>query len=169
MILLAQESAKIQPMGWVLIIGFLAFFIFGLIYDKKKAKKFDEELDKKFEGQMEDGNKGLFVTPDRELVSRYGVGNFSGYEMFKLDAIKYVMIAYDNTRGCRYWVVGLYDENKKIIKGMKHMSTKKKPSSTRAYFTHFPTEQAAEVVWEFVHKHVPDAERVGKFFKDEKK
>uniref|UniRef100_UPI004056B6E5 hypothetical protein n=1 Tax=Acetatifactor sp. TaxID=1872090 RepID=UPI004056B6E5 len=166
MILLAQEEAAITPVGWVLIIGFLAVLIFGLIYDKKKAKKFDEELDKKFDGQMEDGNRGLFVTPDRELVSRYSVGNYSGYETFKLDAIKYVMVAYDNTRGCRFWVVGLYDENKKIIKGKRYLSTKKKPSNARAYFTHFPTEKDAEFLWEFVHKHVPEAQRVEKFFKD---
>ena len=49
------EGAKIQPMGWVLIIGFLVVLVVGVIIgsiiDKKNKAAFVEEEAKRFEGK----------------------------------------------------------------------------------------------------------------------
>lgn len=161
MILLTEEGAKIQPFGWVLIIGFLIVFIFGLIYDKKKSKKFSQEIDKKFEGKSVDGGYGSFITDDNELVMRFLGINMSGYKIFRLDNVAYVMTAWDYS--IRKWVFALYDEKRKIIKGQEFVSTKRKPHRTKAYFQ---SDEEAVNLWELVHKHVPDAKHVGLYFKD---
>lgn len=161
MILLTQEAKTIHPVALVCIIGFIIVFILCLIYDKKKAKKFSENFLKEYEGKMADGDAVFFITTERELVMPYIAPTFSGYKIFKLDEVAYVMTAWDRT--CKSWILALYDKNKKSIKGKEFRSTKKKPLKAKAYFT---TDAEAIERWEMIHKYVPDAKHVGIYFKD---
>ena len=113
------ESAKIQPMGWVLIIGFVVVLVVGVIVgsriDKKRAGQFEIEEAKRFEGKKVYGNEAVFITSDNELVIRYHSAGIKGYKIFKLENVKYIMSCWDST--VKQWYIGLYDEKKKGIKG----------------------------------------------------
>lgn len=163
MMFLTQETGTIQPVGIVLIVGFVIILILCVRHDKKKSKQLGEETDKKFDGKIADGDSENFITTDRELVMRFAYGITSGYNVFKLNAIAYVMTAWDLTS--RQWVFALYDENKKCIQGQQFISTKKNPVNTKAYvFT--KTKEESIDMWELIHSHVPNAKHVGLGFKE---
>ncbi len=159
MMILTQSTGAITPVGWVLIIGFLVILIWGIFYDRKKAKNYSGEIDKSFEGKVADGNDVLFVTTDGELVSRFSSEGLSGYEVYKLDDIAYVMSAWDSSAG--RWQLGIYDSRKKSVKGLRYSSRKTKPAKARGIF--FVSEEPIEMR-EFVLKHAPKAVLVGKYF-----
>lgn len=161
------ENAEIQPMGWVLIIGFLVLLvggvIIGSIIDKKNRALFAEVEAKRFEGKKVYGNDNIFITSDNELVIRYTSAGTSGYKLFKLETIKYIMSCWDP--GSKCWHIGLYNEKKKVVVGEDHKSSKKTPLKAKAYF-----QNRAENV-EFVEllvKYIPNAELVGRSFKEYK-
>ncbi len=161
------ESAKIQPMGWVLIIGFLVFLVVGVIVgsiiDKKNTGIFVEEEKKRFEGKKVYGNDTVFITSDNELVIRYSSVGLKGYKLFKLDEIKYIMSCWD--AGARDWYIGFYNEKKKLIVGEDHKSSKKKPLKTKAGF-HGSSENVEFL--QMITKFAPNAQLVGVSFKEYK-
>lgn len=161
MILLTQEAGQIQPMGWVLIIGFVLVLILAVCYDKKKAKKLNEELDAELANKIAGTCGNFTVTTDNKLVTRFGAGAGSGYCFFSLDEVAYIMLCRDDTT--RSWVLGLYGEDKKLIKGEKFNSNKKKAAKERAQF--FVKGEDIELR-DFVHQYVPGAKLVGKYFKE---
>lgn len=161
------ESAKIQPMGWVLIIGFVVVLVVGVIIgsriDKKNKALFAEEEAKRFEGKKVYGNDAIFITSDNELVMRYATTGVSGYKIFKLEDIKYIMSCWDP--GSKCWHTGLYNEKKKPIPGEDHKSSKKQPLKTKGYFQG-RTENVEFL--EMLLEYVPQAQLVGRSFKEYK-
>lgn len=161
------ESAKIQPMGWVLIIGFVVILAVGMIIgariDKKNRGKFEVEEAKRFEGKKVYGSEVVFITSDNELVIRYDSAGVKGYKIFKLESIKYIMSCWDST--VKQWYIGLYDENKKGIKGEDHNSGTKPLRKADASF-HGKSENVEFL--EMVMKYAPDAQLVGLYFKEYK-
>lgn len=121
------EGAKIQPMGWVLIIGFLVLLvggvIIGSIIDKKNRAIFAEVEAKRFEGKRVYGNDNIFITSDNELVFRYAAAGTRGYKIFKLEDIKYVMSCWNYQ--AKSWSLNLYNEKKKVVVGEDHKSSKR--------------------------------------------
>lgn len=160
MMILTQSTGAITPVGWVLIIGFVIVFIWGMFYDRKKAKNYSWKIDKSFEGKVADGNDVLFVTTDGELVSRFLSEGLRGYEVYKLDDIAYVMNAWDSSAGV--WQLGIYDSRKKSVKGLRYSSGKSTPAKAGGIF--FFAEEPIEMR-EFVLKHAPKAVLVGKYFR----
>lgn len=158
------ESAKIHPIGWVLIIGFLVVMVWAVWYDKKKSGKFNEEIDKLFADNKVYGNEVMFITKDNELVIRYHIMGVSGYKIFKLDDVKYMM-SYWNFQ-TKSWHQTLYNEKKKVVVGEEHKSAKKKPLKAKAYFQDGHTEDVEFI--EMILKFVPNAEVVGMGFKEYK-
>lgn len=167
MILLTQETEPMTPMGWALIIGLAIILVWAVWYDRNKAKGLDEAMDKMFEGKVADGNDKFFITTDQQLVVRSAFVNYSSYDIFSLDKVAYVVTCLDWNRKSKIklWIFALYDENKKCIKGQQFISTKKQPRNQKAYLF-AASEKEANEMWELVHKHVPEAKHVGKFFKD---
>ncbi len=162
-----SESAKIQPMGWVLIIGFVVLLVGGVIIgrkiDKKNSGKFDAETDMKFADKIAEGNRNIFITTDKELVLRYKNMGQSGYKLYKLEGIKYIMSCWDSTSKC--WRIGLYNEKKKLVPGEDHKAGKKKVFNTKASF---PAKSESVEFLEMIMKYAPDAELVGLYFKEYK-
>lgn len=163
MILLTQEAEPMTPMGWALIIGFALILVWGLWYDRNKAKKLDRTADKLFEGKVADGNDKFFITTDGQLVVRSAFVNYSSYNIFSLDTVAYVMTCWDETS--KMWIFALYDANKKSIKGRQFISTKKNPKNQKAHLF-ASSEKEANAMWELVHKYVPKAKHVGMYFRD---
>lgn len=165
--IILTESAKIQPMGWVLIIGFVVILVVGVIIggrvDKKNRAKFEEEEAKRFEGKKVYGNDVVFITSDNELVVRYDSTGLRGYKIFKLENVKYIMSCWDST--VKQWYIGLYDEKKKGIKGEDHNSGTKPFRKAGAGF-HGRSEDVEFL--EMIMKFVPDAQLVGLYFKEYK-
>lgn len=161
------EGAKIQPMGWVLIIGFLVVLVVGVIIgsiiDKKNKAAFVEEEAKRFEGKKVYGNDTVFITSDNELVIRYTTTGVNGYKIFKSEGVKYILSFWNPVD--KIWCVGLYNEKKKNIAGEDHKSSKKKPLKTKAYFR--TKSENVEFV-ELLVKFIPDAELAGMSFKEYK-
>ena len=161
------EGAKIQPMGWALIIGFVVVLVVGVIVgsiiDKKNAGIFVEEEKKRFEGKKIYGNDTVFITSDNELIIRYASAGVKGYKLFELDNIKYIISCWD--AGARDWYIGFYNENKKQIVGEDHKSSKKKPLKTKAGF-HGSSENVEFL--EMIIKYAPNAKLVGLAFKEYK-
>lgn len=157
------ESAKIQPMGWALIIGFSVVLIWAILYDKKKSKQFDNKVDKMFADKKVCGNDALFITSDNELVNRYSWAGVSGYSLYKLDSVKYIISCWDSA--ANQWYLGLYNEKKKRIVGEAHSSGKKKVRKAKAGF--FGDSENVELI-EMILKYAPNAELVGMGFKEYK-
>ena len=157
------ESAKMPLIGWVLIIGFLVVMVWAVWYDKKKSGKFDEEIDKLFADNKVYGNDTIFITKDNELVVRYHYQAVSGYKIFKLEDVKYIMSCWDHSSKC--WILNLYNEKKKAVVGEDHKSTKRKPLKATA---HFSTRNENVEFIEMLFKFVPNAELVGMYFKEYK-
>lgn len=161
--ILLAEGAKIQPVGWVLIIGFVALMIYLVIYDKKNAKKFDEEFEKQFQDKKAFGNDRIFITTENELVLREKVNGAGGYQIFKLEDVRYIMSTWDFT--IKMWHIGLYGDNKKAIKGEGYHSGKKGGRKVTAVFR-FRGED--EQLIEMLVNHMPQAQLVGMGFKEYK-
>lgn len=157
------ESAKIQPMGWVLIIGFAVILVIAVFTDKKNSAKFNEEVTKRFEGKKVYGNDVVFITSDNELIIRYASMGISGYKLFKLADIKYIMSCWDG--GARDWYIGFYNDKKKLIAGEDHKSSKKKPLKTKASF-HDSSENVEFL--EMITKFTTGVQLVGVSFKEYK-
>lgn len=161
------EGAKIQPMGWVLIIGFLVLLvggvIIGSIIDKKNRAIFAEVEAKRFEGKKVYGNDNIFITSDNELVFRYAAAGARGYKIFKLEDVKYIMSCWDHSSKC--WILNLYNEKKKAVVGEDHKSTKRKPLKATA---HFSTRNENVEFIEMLLQFAPTAQLVGMGFKEYK-
>ncbi|MBQ8039855.1 MAG: hypothetical protein IJ274_08320 [Lachnospiraceae bacterium] len=149
--------------GIILVVVIVAVMVWAIMYDKKKSGQFDEEVDKLFADKKVYGNEVIFITQDNELVARYHSGGVSGYKLFKLDDVKYVMSCWDSTSKC--WQIGLYNEKKKSIPGEDHKSSKKKPLKTKAIFR--GKSEDVEFL-EMIMKFAPNAELVGLYFKEYK-
>ena len=160
---LLTESAKIQPMGWVLIIGFIVILVCAIIYDKKKSAAFDENVDKMFAEKGVYGNEVIFITSDNELVNRYSWAGVSGYTIFKLDSVKYIMSCWDPA--AKQWFIGLYNEKKKLVVGEDHSSGKRRVGKPKASF--YQDSESVESL-EMIMKCAPDAQLVGMGFKEYK-
>lgn len=161
MITLAQETGKIQPMGYVLIVGFAIILIWGLIHDRKKAGQFKGEIDKMFQDKIAGTCGNYIITTDNRLVEKFDLGIGSGYSMFSLADVAYIMTYRDST--VKTWKLALYDSNKKRIKGQKFDSRKKKASKTGADFI---TKGEDIELRDFIHSYVPQAKLVGLGFKE---
>lgn len=161
--ILLSEGAKIQPIGWILIIGFAALIIYLAIYDKKNAKRFDEEFEKTFQDKKVFGNDKIFITTGNELIVRERVNGASGYRILKLDDVKYILSAWDITT--KMWHLGLYGEDKKVIKGERYHSGKKGANKVKGYFSF--SREDVELI-EMLVKHIPKAQLVGRDFKEYK-
>lgn len=161
------ENAEIQPMGWVLIIGFLVLLvggvIIGSIIDKKNRAIFAEAEAKRFEGKKVYGNDNVFTTSDNELVFRYAASGARGYKIFKLEDIKYIMSCWDHSSKC--WILNLYNEKKKAVVGEDHKSSKKTPLKAKA---HFSTRNENVELVEMLLQFAPTAQLVGMYFKEYK-
>ena len=161
------EGAKIQPMGWVLIIGFLVLLvggvIIGSIIDKKNRAIFAEVEAKRFEGKKVYGNDNIFITSDNELVFRYAAAGTRGYKIFKLEDIKYVMSCWNYQ--AKSWSLNLYNEKKKVVVGEDHKSSKKNPLKAKAYFN--SRNENVEFI-EMLLQFAPTAQLVGMGFKEYK-
>lgn len=157
------ESAKMSPIGWVLIIGLIVVIVWAIWYDKKRSGKFDEEIDKLFADKKVYGNDTIFITKDNELVIRYHYQAVSGYKIFKLEGIKYILSFWNPVD--KIWCVGLYNEKKKNIVGEDHKSAKRKPLKAKAYFR---TKSEDVEFIEMLVKFIPDAELAGMSFKEYK-
>ncbi len=157
------ESAKIQPMGWVLIIGFVVVLVWAILYDKKKSKQFDDNVDKMFADKKVYGNEATFITSDNELVNRYSWAGVSGYTLYKLDSVKYIISCWDSA--AKQWYIGLYNEKKKRVVGEAHSSGKKSVRKSKAGF--FENSENVEFI-EMLLKFAPNAELVGMGFKEYK-
>lgn len=160
---LLTESAKIHPIGWVLIIGFVVILVAAMFKDKKDSAMFLEETEKRFAGKKVYGNDIIFITSDNELVVRYAVFGINGYKQFKLADVKYIMSCWDFTS--KTWHIGLYNEKKKLITGEDHKSSKKKPLKAKAAFS--DSGENVEFV-EMLTKFVPNAQLVGIYFQEYK-
>lgn len=162
-----SESAKIQPMGWALIIGFVVILVVGVIIgskiDKKNSSQFDAEVDKQFADKLVCGNRNIFITSDNELVLRYKETGRSGYKLYPLNGVKYIMSCWDSSTKC--WRIGLYNEKKKLVAGEDHKAGKKKVFNTKASF---PAKSESVEFLEMIMKYTPDAELVGLYFKEYK-
>lgn len=157
------ESAKIQPVGWVLIIGFVVVLVWAILYDKKKSKQFDDNVDEMFADKKVYGNEVTFITSDNELVNRYSWAGVSGYTLYKLDSVKYIISCWDPA--AKQWYTGLYNEKKKCIVGEEHSSGKKRVRKSKAGF--FGDSENVEYL-EMLLKFAPNAELVGMGFKEYK-
>lgn len=161
------EGAKIQPMGWVLIIGFLVLLvggvIIGSIIDKKNRAIFAEVEAKRFEGKKVYGNDNIFITSDNELVFRYAAAGTRGYKIFKLEDIKYIMSCWNYQ--AKSWSLNLYNEKKKVVVGEDHKSSKKNPLKAKAYFN--SRNENVEFI-EMLLQFAPTAQLVGMGFKEYK-
>ncbi len=158
-----SEGAKIQPIGWILIIGFAVLIVYLAIYDKKNAKRFDEEFEKKFQDKKVFGNDKIFITTGNELIVRERVNGASGYRILKLDDVKFIMSTWDFTT--KMWHLGLYNENRKLVKGERYHSGKKGANKTDAHFS-FNGEDVELI--EMLVKYIPKAQLVGREFKEYK-
>ncbi len=161
------EGAKIQPMGWVLIIGFVVVLVVGMIIggiiDKKNRGLFAEKEAKRFEGKKVYGDDAVFITSDNEVVIRYASAGVRGYKIFKLEEIKYLMSCWDP--GSKCWHIGFYNEKKKVVVGEDHKSSKKTPLKAKAYFQ----ERGEDVEFlELILKFAPGVQLVGRSFKEYK-
>lgn len=157
------EGAKIQPIGWVLIIGFLVIIVWAVWYDKKRSGKFDEEVDKLFADKKVYGNEAVFITKDNELVVRNHSMGVSGYKIFKMEDVKYIMSCWDYQS--KSWHLNLYNEKKKVVVGEEHKSAKKKPLKAKAYFS--TRNENVEFI-EMLLQFAPTAQLVGMGFKEYK-
>ena len=164
---LLTEGAKIQPMGWVLIIGFIVVLVVGMIIggiiDKKNRGLFAQKEAKRFEGKKVYGDDTIFITSDNELVIRYASAGVRGYKIFKLEGIKYILSFWNPVD--KIWCLGLYNEKKKNIVGEDHKSSKKNPLKAKAYFR--TKSEDVEFV-EMLVKFIPNAELAGMSFKEYK-
>lgn len=157
------EGAKIQPIGWVLIIGFLVIIVWAVWYDKKRSGKFDEEVDKLFADKKVYGNEAVFITKDNELVVRNHSMGVSGYKIFKMEDVKYIMSCWDYQ--AKSWSLNLYNEKKKVVVGEDHKSSKKNPLKAKAYFN--SRNENVEFI-EMLLQFAPTAQLVGMGFKEYK-
>lgn len=157
------EGAKMSPIGWVLIIGLIVVIVWAVWYDKKRSGKFDEEIDKLFADNKVYGNDTIFITKDNELVVRYHYQAVSGYKIFKLEDVKYIMSCWDHSSKC--WILNLYNEKKKAVVGEDHKSTKRKPLKATA---HFSTRNENVEFIEMLLQFAPTAQLVGMYFKEYK-
>lgn len=162
MLLLTQETAQIQPVGIVLIVGFAIILIFGFIYDRKKAGKFNGEIDRMTEGKVAGSLGNFTITTDNNLIVRFDAGTGSGYSIFPLAGVAYIMTAHDNTANS--WILALYDADRKPVKGEKYDSRKKRPAREKAYF--FTKKEEGMEYRDLIHNYAPQAKLVGKYFKD---
>lgn len=144
----AQETGEIQPMGWVLIIGFLVFFIGGLIYDKKKKDSFIGDLAAMLQEKSIDNMYGSYITSDRALIWILD----GGYMTCKLDDIYYISYGYDTIN--RNYGFTLRDEKGHVLKGKRYRSVKKKAEKCRMG-TWVANREEAQGLFEFFKKHVP--------------
>ncbi len=147
----------------LLVIVIVAIFVWAIMYDKKRAGQFDEEFAKKFADKKVYGNDKIFITSENELVIGYHINGVSGYKIFKLSDVKYIMSCWDFTTKC--WHMGLYNEKKKSVVGEDHKSTKKNPLKAKAIFQ--DRNEDVEFL-EMLMKFAPDAELVGLYFKEYK-
>lgn len=157
------EGAKMPLIGWVLIIGLIVVIVWAIWYDKKRSGKFDEEIDKLFADNKVYGNDTIFITKDNELVVRYHYQAVSGYKIFKLEDVKYIMSCWDHSSKC--WILNLYNEKKKAVVGEDHKSTKRKPLKATA---HFSTRNENVEFIEMLLQFAPTAQLVGMYFKEYK-
>ncbi len=149
--------------GILLVIGFVAIMVWAVKHDKEKAKQFEEEFEKQFAEKRVYGNEKIFITPDNELVVCYAANGVKGYKIFKLENVKYIMSCWDYTAKC--WRIGLYEENKKLLKGEDHNSGTKPLRKAEA---HFANRSEDVEFLEMIMKFVPNAELVGLYFKEYK-
>ncbi len=162
MILLSGEAQQLTPAGIAWIVVFAVIIGAAVIYDRKKAKKFSGSMEEQFAGRIMEESGNIFVTTDKELVAKSTAPTYVDYEIFSLENVAYVMAHKDKT-AYGMWALSLYDSNKKIIKGVKIRSTKKKPQKTNAYIL---TNNRPDEAVELVLKYVPNAQLVGLGFKN---
>lgn len=149
--------------GIIVVVAIVAISVWAIMYDKKKAGQFDEEFAKQFADKKVYGNDTIFITSENELVTRYHSGGVSGYKMFRLADVKYIMSCWDSTTKC--WQIGLYNEKKKSVVGEDHKSSKKNPLKAKAIFQ--GRNEDVEFL-EMLMKFAPNAELVGLYFKEYK-
>lgn len=149
--------------GIIVAIGIVAFIVWAIMFDKKRSALFDEETDQLFADKKVYGDEKIFITSENELVIRYHSAGVSGYKIFKLANVKYIMSCWDFSSKC--WRINLYDEKKKVIVGEEHKSAKKKPLKAKAYFQ--DRSEDVEFV-EMLVKFIPNAELVGMGYKEYK-
>ena len=149
--------------GIIVVIAIVAIVVWAIMFDKKRAAQFDEKVEQLFADKKVFGNETIFITPENELVTRYHSGGVSGYKIFKLADVKYIMSCWDSSSNC--WQIGLYNEKKKSIVGEDHKSTKKNPLKAKAIFQ--GKSENVEFL-EMVMKFAPEAQLVGLYFKEYK-
>ena len=149
--------------GIIVVVAIVAIFVWAIMFDKKRAAQFDEKVEQLFADKKVFGNETIFITPENELVTRYHSGGVSGYKIFKLADVKYIMSCWDSSTKC--WRIGLYNEKKKLVAGEDHKAGKKKVFNTKASF---PAKSESVEFLEMIMKYTPDAELVGLYFKEYK-
>lgn len=168
-LLAAEESAQIKPLGWVLIIGFAIAVVFGVLHDKKKASGFASDFASYIKENAIDNVGSIYITKNKELI--FCDGNSTSLQVgclkFGLENVAYMMAFFESdihTNASQKYVVGLYDSKKKLIKGVRQTSANKSFKATADFI--LDSKEEVEAFYTMLSKYVSNVEKVGKFFKD---
>lgn len=144
LLLLAEETAKVKPLGWVLIIGFVVIFVLCLLKDSNANKKFNKMISEKY--PIKEAFGAMYVTEKGDLLMALGSGTLMGFKRWDLNEIGEVQI---DGRGH----LSICDTNGNVMKG-EYLTPSKKPVKEYAYAS-FPFGGQAKSYKEFISKHAP--------------
>ena len=147
-LLAAQESGQIGPVGIALIVGFIVILIICAIYDKKNKEKFNKNAFENFKDKVIDSGYGYHITNERQILFI----SSGMYELFNLDEIAMLVYIWDhNRRGYSY---SLRDVNGKLVKGSRFNFGRK--NAVKANLAGVAaSEEDIKGMYEFFRKYVP--------------
>lgn len=132
------------PAGIALVAGFIVILIVCLMFDRKKGKKFIQDIDAHYPAKEAFG--AAYVTEKGEFLYRYGSGTLPGYKKWNLSDIAYVA-TYKGQ-------FSFLDREGNTMRG-EYLTPSKKPVKERSYASFYVGIGQINDFVAFVKKHGP--------------
>ena len=132
-----------QPLGVIIIVGFVLLLVICIFIDKNTSKKFSNEIKEKY--PVKDLFENAYVTDKGELLYHCPSGTLNGYKKWNLKDISYI----STYRGS----FSVLDHNKKAMRGEYLTPSRKKLLKEKAYATFTVCPDKVYEYVEFIKKH----------------